>query len=53
MSGQPILTRLIATAIVGLASSSLAAQSQTDMNQDACARYKQADQVLNTTYPPS
>jgi uncharacterized protein YecT (DUF1311 family) len=38
------------TAIVCLAASNLAAQSQTAMNQDNCAQYKQADQVLNTTY---
>ena len=27
-----------------------AAQTQSKMNQDVCAQYKQADQALNTTY---
>ena len=28
----------------------LSAQTQNDMNQDACGQYKQADQALNATY---
>jgi uncharacterized protein YecT (DUF1311 family) len=44
--------RLLALLLCGLALPSLAihAQTQAHMDQDACARYKKADQALNATY---
>jgi uncharacterized protein YecT (DUF1311 family) len=40
----------IAIGILALAAATLHAQTQADMNQDACAQYKKADQSLNVTF---
>ena len=37
-------------AVLLLSALHVAAQTQSTMNQDACAHYKQADQALNATY---
>src|ERR1700746_284387 len=41
---------LIAIGLLSLAIN-LLAQTQSAMNQDACAQYKQADHALNAAYP--
>lgn len=41
-----LLPFLAATLVLG---TRLHGQAQTEMNQDACARYKRADQALNET----
>ena len=48
-SRQLPLGRLI-LAVVALVPLLLPAQTQGNMNQDACAEYKRADQALNATY---
>lgn len=40
----------VAIGMLALAAATLHAQTQADMNQDACAQYKKADQALNATY---
>ena len=41
---------LLALGSLALIVSSARAQTQAEMNQDACAQYKNADQALNATY---
>lgn len=55
MIAQKMLVRkifggLIAIGLLSLAAINLLAQTQSAMNQDACAQYKQADQALNAAY---
>jgi uncharacterized protein YecT (DUF1311 family) len=53
MSRYPKRWFIVGTFVLGafwLAVANLAAQTQGDVNQDACAQYKHADQALNATY---
>ena len=40
----------VAIGMLAPAAATLHAQTQADLNQDACAQYKKADQSLNVTY---
>ncbi len=40
----------VAIGALALSAAILQAQTQSDLTQDACARYKKADQALNATY---
>ncbi|PTU32860.1 lysozyme inhibitor LprI family protein [Stenotrophobium rhamnosiphilum] len=45
-----MLTRLVVCSLLLLASSSAIAQTQLQLNSEACADYQKADQKLNATY---
>ena len=45
-----IFASFIALGLVSLSVLNLQAQTQSQMNRDACAQYQQVDQLLNTTY---
>ena len=50
MMVQKIFGGLIAIGLLSLAAISPLAQTQSAMNQHACAQYKQADHALNAAY---
>ena len=50
MKQRTMQARLLAVVTLALATTAPVAQTQSNMNQDACAQYKKADQALNATY---
>jgi uncharacterized protein YecT (DUF1311 family) len=50
MNQRTMQARLLALVALALATTALLAQTQSNMNQDACTQYKKAHQALNATY---
>ena len=50
MKQRTMQARLLAVVTLALATTAPVAQTQSNMNQEACAQYKKADQALNATY---